>query len=110
MRKYLVTALIIITVGSLSAFGRKETIPEKVTDYNFEVTIDNMTCKLCDTAVEKQLIKLDWITSVKGNHTTGLALLKTSNPSDKYEMERILKLELEKINYNYVKLRSLTDE
>ena len=42
-------------------------------------------------------------------NTTGLALLRIDKPLDKAEMSRIINAELDKIDYNFVELRELTD-
>ena len=109
----MILVLIVAVLGSLFAFGNREKTKERETentttaDYNYEVSIDNMTCALCDVAVEKQLTKLDWIQSVKGDHTTGLALFRIDNPLDTAEMTSIINAELEKIGYHFVELRKL---
>ena len=74
MKKYLVLVLIVMVFGSLFAFGNKErSVKQEISHadeaaYNYEVRIDNMTCSLCDVAVEKQLGKLERIQAVKGDH------------------------------------------
>ena len=115
MEKYIVLILVLALAafGSLFAFGNRENTMERDTvnnttvGYNYEVSIDNMTCSLCDVAVEKQLSKLDWIQSVEGDHKTGLALLRIDHPLDKVDMEKIIDTELDKIDYNFVELREL---
>ena len=109
MKKYLVLVLAIMVLSSLFAQGNKEIESNTISDYNYEVSIDNMTCSLCDVAVEKQLGKLDWIQAVDGDHKTGLALIQIDNPLDKAEMEKIINAELDKIDYNFVELRELTN-
>ncbi|MCK5674350.1 MAG: heavy-metal-associated domain-containing protein [Spirochaetales bacterium] len=107
MKKYLVIILLIIAISSLFARGNKEIGSDQIPNYNYEVRIDNMTCPLCDVAVEKQLRKLDWIQAVEGDHKTGLALLQIDNPLDKASMEKIIITELDKIDYTFVGLRKL---
>ncbi len=109
MKKYLVLVLAIMVLSSLFAQGNKEIEPNTISDYNYEVSIDNMTCSLCDVAVEKQLGKLAWIQAVDGDHKTGLALIQIDNPRDIAEMEKIINAELDKIDYNFVELRELTN-
>lgn len=109
MKKYLVLVLIIMMLGSLFAQGNKEIESNTLSKYNYVVSIDNMTCSLCNVAVEKQLGKLDWIQAVDGDHTTGLALIQIDNPFDKAEMEKIINTELDKIDYNFVELKELTN-
>jgi len=109
MKKYLVLVLTIMVLSSLFAQGNKEIESNTISDYNYEVSIDNMTCSLCDVAVEKQLGTHDWIQAVDGDHTTGLALIQIDNPLDKAEMEKIINAELDKIDYKFVELRELTN-
>lgn len=109
MKKYLVVVLMIVVISSLFSQGNKEIEPKQIQNYNYQVRIDNMTCTLCNVAVEKQLSKLDWIQAVEGDHTTGLALLQIDNPLDKAEMEKIINVELKKIDYNFVELKELTN-
>ncbi len=116
MKKYnaLILFLTFTVFGSLFAFGNKEDSNHKQPDaataktgYNYEVSIANMTCALCDAAVEKQLGKIEWIQAVEGDHTTGLARLRIDKPLDKAEMENIINAELEKIDYHFVELKEL---
>ena len=117
MKKYIILILLLelAVFSSLFALGNRETAPGQDTvngqdaRYNYAVSIDNMTCSLCNVAVEKQLSKLDWVQAVEGDHTKGLAFLQIDNPLDEAEMEKILNTELDKIDYNFVELRELTN-
>ncbi len=42
-------------------------------------------------------------------NTAGLALLRIDNPLDMAEMGKIINAKLDKIDYNFVELRELTD-
>ena len=60
MKKYFLIVLTGLALSPLFARGNKESASAQNVDYNYEVTIDNMTCPLCDVAVEKQLSKIDY--------------------------------------------------
>ncbi len=109
MKKYIVLVLTIMVFGSLYAQGDKEVEQKQLIDYNYKISIDNMTCTLCSVAVEKQLTKLDWIQEVYGDYNEGLALITVDNTLDTAAMEKIIARELDKIGYNFVKLKSLTN-
>lgn len=78
--------------------------------FNYEVSIEGMTCPLCSIAVEKRLNKLDWITGVKGDHDNGLALIKVDNAPDMADMEKAIAPKLNEIGYKLIKIRKLTDD
>jgi copper chaperone CopZ len=109
MKKYIVIVLIITVSFLLYGRGNKEEQHEPLTNYNYEVSIKGMTCTLCSVAVEKQLIDLDWIIGVRGNHEQGIALLKVENEPNIAEMKKVIAPELVELGYTLIDIRKLAN-